>query len=42
MRVVRGALKEVVHSYEKFIPNVQVEGVETRKRRVIFAVAARR
>jgi hypothetical protein len=42
LRVVGGALKEVVHSYAKFIPNIQVEGIETSKRRVVFAVAARR
>jgi hypothetical protein len=35
-------LKEAVHSYAKINPNVQVEGVETRKRRVVFAVAIRR
>jgi hypothetical protein len=43
LRVARGALKKVVHSYEKIVPNTQVEGVETGKiRRVVFAVAARR
>jgi hypothetical protein len=42
LRVVGGALKEVVHSYEKINPNIQVEGVETSKRRVVFAVATRR
>jgi hypothetical protein len=36
-------LKEAVHSYAKISPNDQVEGDETgKRRRVIFAVAARR
>jgi hypothetical protein len=36
-------LKEVVDTYAKFSPNVQVEGAKTGKRkRVVFAVAARR
>jgi hypothetical protein len=29
LRVVGGALKEVIHTYEKIIPNVQVEGDKT-------------
>jgi hypothetical protein len=41
LRFVGGTLKEAVHTYAKFIPNVQVEGVEASKmKRVVFAVAA--
>jgi hypothetical protein len=37
LKVVGGALKEVVHSYEIFSPNVSVEGVETtQKERVVL------
>jgi hypothetical protein len=31
MKLVGGALKEVVHSYAKIIPNVQVLRAETEK-----------
>jgi hypothetical protein len=32
LRVSGGALKDAIHSYAKFIPNVSVEGVETNKK----------
>jgi hypothetical protein len=32
LKVVGGALKEVVHSYAIFIPNLSVEGAETTKK----------
>jgi hypothetical protein len=33
MKLVGGALKEVVHSYGYFIPKIQVASVETLNRR---------
>jgi hypothetical protein len=43
MRVAGGVLKEAVDSYAKIIPNSQVEGAKTdKRRRAIFAVATRR
>jgi hypothetical protein len=43
LRVVGGALKEIVHTYAKFSPNVEVKGAKTgKRRRVVFAVATRR